>query len=116
MSRMGDTIMRRFISSLLVATFCVTGSAVFAQLGAVKEGAKKAGTATKEAGKATVDTTKEAATATEKGTKKVAGETKDAVQTTYACVDGTTDKAALKADACKSHGGVKADAKAKPKH
>lgn len=57
--------MRRFISSLTVALFCMTGSAAFAQLGAVKEGAKKAGSATKEAGKATAETTKDAAKATE---------------------------------------------------
>jgi hypothetical protein len=102
-------MMRRLISSLVVGIFCVTGSAAFAQLG----GAKKAGSTTKEAGKATVDTTKDAAKATEKGTKKVAGETKDAVQTTYICVDGTTDQATLKANACKAHEGVKADAKAR---
>ena len=105
--------MRRLISSLVVAIFCVTGSTAFAQFGAVKDGAKKAGSVTKEAGKTTVDTTKDAAKATGKGTKKVAGETKDAVQTTYVCVDGTTDQATLKANACKDHGGVKAGAKAK---
>ena len=91
--------MRRLISSLVIATFCLTGSA--------------AGSATKEAGKATVNTTKDVAKATEKGTKKVAGETKDAVQTNYVCVDGTTDQATLKTNACKDHGGVKANAKAK---
>ena len=105
--------MRQLISSLIVASFCVTGSAAFAQLGAVKEGAKKAGSATKEAGKATVETTKDAAKATEKGTKKVAGKTKDAVQTTYVCADGTTDQATLKANACRDHGGVKPEAKRK---
>jgi hypothetical protein len=105
--------MRRFISSLVVAAFCVTGSAAFAQFGAVKEGAKKVGSATKEVGKATVDVTKQGAKATAEGTKKVAGATKDAVQTTYACADGTTDQATLKANACRTHGGVKANAKAK---
>jgi len=105
--------MRQLISSLIVASFCVTGSAAFAQLGAVKEGAKKAGSATKEAGKATVETTKDAAKATEKGTKKVAGKTKDAVQTTYVCGDGTTDQATLKANACRDHGGVRPEAKRK---
>lgn len=105
--------MRRLISSLIVASFCLTGSATFAQLGAVKEGAKKAGSATKEAGKATAETTKDAAKATEKGTKKVAGQTKDAVQTTYVCADGTTDQATLKANACRDHGGVKPEAKRK---
>jgi hypothetical protein len=108
--------MRRIISSLVVAVFCVTGSATYAQFGVVKEGAKKAGSATKEAGKATVDTTKDAAAATEKGTKKVAGGTKDAVQTTYACADGTSDQATLKTNACRDHGGVKAERRAKPKH
>lgn len=108
--------MRRIISSLVVAAFCVTGSATFAQFGAVKEGAKKAGSVTKEAGKATVDTTKDAAAATGKGTKKVAGETKDVVQTTYVCADGKTDEATLKANACREHGGVKAEPRAKPKH
>ena len=105
--------MRRLISSLIVASFCVTGSAAFAQLGAVKDGAQKAGSATKEAGKATVETTKDAAKATEKGTKKVAGATKDAVQTTYVCADGTTDQATLKTNACRDHGGVKPQAKRK---
>ena len=65
--------MRRFISSLVVAAFCVTGSAAVAQFGAVKEGAKKAGSVTKEAGTTTVDATKQGAKATAKGTKKVAG-------------------------------------------
>jgi hypothetical protein len=116
--------MRRLISSLIVASFCVTGSAAFAQLGAVTDGAKKAGTATKEAGKATVETTKEAgkataettkdaAKATGKGTKKVAGETKKAVQTTYTCADGTTDRATVKTNACRDHGGVRPEAKQK---
>jgi hypothetical protein len=105
--------MRHLISSLIVASFCLTGSAAFAQLGAVKEGAKKAGSATKEAGKATVETTKDAAKATEKGTKKVAGKTKDAVQTTYVCADGKTDQATLKANACRDHGGVRPEAKRK---
>src|SRR5262245_34206174 len=101
--------MRRIISSLVVAAFCLSGSATFAQLGALTDGAKKAGSVTKEAGKATVETTKKAATAAEKGTKKVAGETKDAVQSTYVCADGKTDQATLKANACKDHGGVKAE-------
>src|SRR4051812_20266827 len=101
-------MMQRLISSLIIAAFCVTGSAAFAQFGVVKEGAKKAGSATKEAGKATVDTTKDVAKATEKGTKKVASETNDVVQTNYVCVDGATDEATVKANACKDHGGVKA--------
>jgi hypothetical protein len=105
--------MRRLISSLIVASFCITGSAAFAQLGAVKEGAQKAGTATKEAGKATVETTADAAKATGKGTKKVAGETKKAVQTTYVCADGTKDQATLKTNACRDHGGVRPEPKPK---
>ena len=105
--------MRRLISSLIVASFCVTGSAAFAQFGAVKEGAKKAGSATKEAGKTTVETTKDVAKAAGKGTKKVAEETKDAVQTTYVCADGTTDQATLKTNACRDHRGVKPQPKAK---
>ena len=106
--------MRRMLSSLVVAAFLVTGSATFAQFGAVKEGAKKAGSVTKDAGKATVDTTKDAAAATAKGTKKVAGATKDAVQTTYVCADGKTDAATLKTNACRDHGGVKAEPASKP--
>ena len=105
--------MRRLISSLIVASFCVTGSAAFAQLGAVTDGAKKAGSATKEVGKATVETTKEAGKATAKGTQKVTGETKKAVQTTYRCADGTTDQATLKTNACRDHGGVRPEAKRK---
>ena len=105
--------MRRLISALAIVTFCAAGSPAFAQLGAVTEGAKKAGSATKAGGKATVDATRHAAKATEKGTKKAAGATKDAVQTTYTCADGTTDEATLKANACKDRGGVKPDAKAK---
>jgi hypothetical protein len=109
--------MRRLISSLIVASFCVTGSAALAQFGAVKDGAKKAGTATvettKDAGKATAETTKDAAKATGKGTKKVAEGTKAAVQTTYVCADGTTDQATLKTNACRDHGGVRPAAKRK---
>ena len=105
--------MRRFISTLIVASFCMTGSAAFAQFGAVKDGAEKVGSATKEAGKATAEATKDAAKATEKGTKKVAGETKKAVQTTYRCADGSTDQATVKSNACRDHGGVKAEAKQK---
>jgi hypothetical protein len=103
--------MRRFISTLIVASFCMTGSAAFAQFGAVKDGAVKVGSATKEAGKATAEATKDAAKATEKGTKKVAGETKKAVQTTYRCADGSTDQATVKSNACRDHGGVKRGAK-----
>jgi hypothetical protein len=109
--------MRRFISSLIVASFCVTGSAALAQFGAVTDGAKKAGKATvettKDVGKATAETTKDAAKATGKGTKKVAEGTKDAVQTTYVCADGTTDQATLKTNACRAHGGVRREAKRK---
>ena len=109
--------MRRFISSLIVASFCVTGSAAFAQFGAVKDGAKKAGKTTvettKDVGKATAETTKDVAKATGKGSKKVAEGTKGAVQSTYACADGTTDQATLKTNACRDHGGVRPEAKRK---
>jgi hypothetical protein len=100
--------MRKLLAAVVVAAFCTAGSPAFAQLGAIKDGAKKAG-------EATVDTTKKGVEATEKGTKKVAKGTKDAVQTTYVCNDGKTDSATLKANACKDHGGVKAAQKAKPK-
>lgn len=101
--------MRRLISSLVIAAFCASGSAAFAQFGAVKDTAKKAGTATKEAGKATADVTKDAAKATGKGAKKVATEANDVVQTTYTCADGTSDKATVKDNACRQHGGVRAE-------
>ena len=108
--------MRQFISALVIATFCAAGSAGLAQTTA-KDETKKAGQATKEAGKDTVDAAKHigkaTAKATTKGTKKAAGATKDAVQQTYTCADGTTDEAALKANACKGHGGVKPEPKAK---
>jgi len=100
--------MRKLLVSMVVAAFCTAGSPAFAQLGAIKDGAKKAG-------EATVDATKKGAEATEKGTKKAAKGTKDAVQTTYVCKDGKTDQATLKANACKEHGGVKAEQKANPK-
>jgi len=99
--------MRRLISSLIIAAFCASGSTAFAQLGAVKDTAKKAGSATKEAGKATADVTKDAAKATGKGAKKVGTEANDVVQTNYRCVDGTRDKATVKDNACRDHGGVK---------
>ena len=101
--------MRKLIASLVVAAFCTAGSPAFAQLGAIKDGAKKAG-------EATVDTTKKGVDAAAKGTKKVAKGTKDAVQTTYVCNDGKTDQATVKKNACKDHGGVKAEPKAKPKY
>ena len=108
--------MRQFISALAIATLC-TSSAAFAQTGA-KDETKKAGEATKEAGKDTADAAKHVGKATVKGTKKAASTTtnatKKAAQRTYACVDGTTDEATLKANACKDHGGVKVEAKAKP--
>ena len=100
--------MRKIIASVVVAVFCAAGGPSYAQFGAVKDGVKKAG-------EATVDTTKKGVEATEKGTKKVAKGTKDAVQTTYVCNDGKTDQATLKTNACKDHGGVKAEQKAKPK-
>ena len=101
--------MRKIIASVVVTVFCAAGTPSYAQLGAVTDGAKKAG-------QATVDTTKKGVDAAEKGTKKVAKGTKDAVQTTYACKDGKTDQATVKKNACKDHGGVKAEPKAKPKY
>ena len=100
--------MRKLIASVVVAGLCAFGSPSYAQFGAVKEGAKKAGDAT-------VETTKKGVEATEKGTKKVAKGTKDVVQTTYVCNDGKTDQATVKANACKDHGGVKAEHKAEQK-
>jgi len=105
--------MRRFFSALAIAALCATGSVAFAQDSGAKTEAKKAGQATKDAGKDTADAAKHAGKATVKGTKKAAKATKDAVQRTYTCVDGTTDEATLKANACKDHGGVKVTAKAK---
>ena len=104
--------MRRFISALAIAMLCASGSVAYGQTGA-KDEAKKAGEATKEAGKDTADAAKHAGKATVKGTKKAAKATKKAVQHTYACVDGTTDEATLKANACKDHGGVRVEAKVK---
>jgi hypothetical protein len=108
--------MRQFISAFVIAAFCAAGPAALAQTTA-KDETKKAGQATKEAAKDTAEAAKHAGKATAKatttGTKKVAGATKDAVQHTYRCVDGTTDRATLKANACKDHGGVKVQAKAK---
>ena len=101
--------MRKVIASLVVACFCAAGSPSFAQFGAVKDGVKKAG-------EATVDTTKKGVEATEKGAKKVTKEAKGAVQTTYRCNDGKTDQATVKKNACKDHGGVKAEQKAKAKY
>ena len=100
--------MRQLIASLVVAVFCATGSPSFAQFGAIKDGAKKAG-------EATVDTTKKGVEATEKGAKKVGEGTKKAVQTTYVCNDGKTDQATAKKNACKDRGGVKAEQKSQPK-
>jgi hypothetical protein len=99
--------MRRAITSVALAVFCIASSPAFAQLGAVKKGVKKAG-------EATVDATKTGAKATETGTKKAAQGTKDAVQRTFVCNDGKTDQATLKANACKAHGGVKPEPAAKP--
>ena len=100
--------MRRVIATLVVAAFCSAGGPAFAQFGAVKEGVKKAG-------EATVDTTKKGVEATEKGAKKVGEGTKKAVQTTYVCNDGKTDQATVKKNACKDHGGVRAQQKSQPK-
>jgi Ni/Co efflux regulator RcnB len=104
--------MRRFISAVIISGLCAA-PVVFAQDSGTKTEAKKAGEATKDAGKDTADAAKHAGKATVRGTKKAATATKNAVQRTYACVDGTTDNATLKANACKDHGGVKVTAKAK---
>ena len=101
--------MRRLLATVVVAAFFAGGSPAFAQFGAIKDGAKKAG-------EATADGAKKVGETTEKGAKKVTKETKDAVQTTYVCKDGKTDAAALKKDACREHGGVKAEQKAKGKY
>jgi hypothetical protein len=45
------------------------------------------------------------------GAKKAGEATVD----TYVCKDGKTDQATLKKNACRDHGGVKAEQKAKPK-
>src|SRR5205085_7232822 len=105
--------MRRFISAIAIAGLCSLGSAAFAQDTGTKTEDKKAGSATKEAGKDTADAAKHAGKATVNGTKKAARATKNAVQRTYTCVDGTTDDATVKANACKDHGGVQVTAKAK---
>jgi hypothetical protein len=105
--------MRRFISALAIATLCASGTAAFAGQTGAKEETKKAGEATKEAGKDTADAAKHVGKATVAGTKKAGRATKNAVQRTYACVDGTTDEATIKANACKDHGGVKVEAKVK---
>jgi len=105
--------MRRFISALAIATLVGSGSFAFAQNTGTKEETKKAGEATKEAGKDTADAAKHIGKAGVKGTKKVASATKRTVQRTYACVDGTTDEATVKANACKEHGGVQVKAKVK---
>jgi hypothetical protein len=110
---MEDCVMRRFISALAIATLCATGSVALAQDSGAKTEAKKAGQATKEAGKDTADAAKHVGKATVKGTKKAARATKNAVQRTYACADGTTDNATIRANACKEHGGVKVEAKVK---
>jgi hypothetical protein len=106
--------MRTLIASLVVGVLCA-GSPTFAQFGAVKDGAKKAGSVTKDVGEATVDTTKKGVEAAGKGTKKAASTTKDAVQTTYVCADGKTDQATVKKNACKDHGGLRAEQSPKPK-
>jgi len=105
--------MRQLISAIAIAMLVGSGSVAFAQNSGTKEETKKAGEATKEAGKDTADAAKHIGKAGVKGTKKAASATKKAVQHTFACVDGTTDEATLKANACKDHGGVKVEAKVK---
>jgi hypothetical protein len=104
--------MRRFISALIISGLCAS-PVVFAQDSGTKTEAKKAGEATKDAAKDTGSAAKHVGKAAVNGTKKTARATKNAVSHTYACVDGTSDTATLKANACKDHGGVKITAKAK---
>ena len=104
--------MRRFISALIISGLCAS-PIVFAQDSGKKTEAKKAGEATKDAAKDTGSAAKHAGKAAVNGTKKTARATKNAVSRTYTCVDGTTDNATLKANACKEHGGVQVTAKAK---
>jgi len=106
--------MHRFISALVIAGLCASGSTTFAQNSGTKEEAKKAGEATKEAGKDTADAAKHIGKATVRGTKKAARATKNAVtgkHVTAVCVDGTTQTAKTSAEACEEHGGVKARVK-----
>jgi hypothetical protein len=55
---MEESIMRRFISALAIATLCATGSIAYAQDTGAKDETKKAGQATKEAGKDAADAAK----------------------------------------------------------
>ncbi len=104
--------MRRFISALIISGLCAS-PIVFAQDSGTKTEAKKAGDATKDAAKDTGSAAKHAGKAVVNGTKKTARATKNAVQHDYTCVDGTIDKATVKANACKDHGGVQVTAKVK---
>jgi len=107
---MKELIMRQFISALVIAGMCASGSAVFAQDSGAKEETKKAGEATKEAGKATADAAKHIGKATVKGTKKAGTAVKNAVvgdDVKATCNDGTTYTGRSREDACAKHGGVK---------
>jgi Ni/Co efflux regulator RcnB len=104
------SIMRRFISALVIATFFATGSAALAQNTGAKEETKKAGEATKEAGKDTAGAAKHAGKAAAKGTKKAGAAVKHAVtgdDFKATCKDGTTYTGGSREDACEKHGGVK---------
>jgi hypothetical protein len=101
--------MHRFISALVIAGLCASGSAAYAQDTGTKTEAKKAGEATKEAGKDTADAAKHVGKATVRGTKKVGRAVKNAVTDDFkaTCVDGTTWEGDSRAGACEKHGGVK---------
>ena len=102
--------MRRFISALVIAGLCASGSAVFAQDSGAKEETKKAGHATKEAGKDTAEAAKHAGKAAVKGTKKAGSAVKNTVagdDFKATCNDGTTYTGGSRKEACENHGGVK---------
>jgi hypothetical protein len=104
------SIMRRFISALVIAVFCTSTSAALAQDSGAKEETKKAGRATKEAAKDTGSAAKHAGKAVVKGTKKAGTAVKDTVTgNTYkaTCNDGQTDGSNTQAAVCEHHGGVK---------
>lgn len=102
--------MYRFISALVIAGLCASGSAAFAQNTGTKDEAKKAGEATKDAGKDTADAAKHIGKATVRGTKKAGRAVKNTVtgdDVKATCNDGTTYTGRSRTDACEKHGGVK---------
>ena len=102
--------MHRFISALVIAGLCATGSSAFAQDTGTKTEAKKAGEAAKEAGKDTGDAAKHIGKATVRGTKKAGRAVKNVVtgdDVKATCNDGTTYTGRSREEACEKHGGVK---------